>query len=362
MTRENKNNDFAFVNEKTIYDELAEATSEDIKEELDDWDSISSDAFLNMDGFDFYIRSIAQIPLLTEEEERNFAIILKTGRDAKEELDKLEEMLLDPDMSEETRSFLNTKKIQLEKDSLAGKEAANELVSHNLRLVISVAKHFSTINMTLEDLVQEGSFGLMRATETYDYTKGFRFTTYATWWIRQTISRGIAMKDRVIRLPVHIVDETFKIRRTSREMSYELGREPEISEIALKMGISEDRVKDAMYNLTEPTSLFTVVGENQDTTVGDFVADENAVIPENAAIDLMMQKSIKDAMDLCLSDREKDIVARRFGLFGCESESLEAIGIEYGITRERVRQLENIAIKKLRGRKRLENLKEYLYA
>ena len=292
-----------------------------------------------------YLREIGKVPLLTAAQEVSIAMRMEAGNNATyalkaENLSALDLQALD----------------RLVQD---GEVARRNLIEANLRLVVSVAKRYIGKNMNLLDLIQEGNIGLIRAVEKFDYTKGYKFSTYATWWIRQAITRAIADQARTIRIPVHMVETINKLVRISRQLLQEKGRDATYEEIGLVMGISAEKVRDILKINQEPVSLESPIGGEDDSALGDFLPDESALGPADAASQEMLREQVDSVLDT-LSPREKDVLKLRFGLVDGRNRTLEEVGKEFNVTRERIRQIEAKALRKLRHHTRSRKLKDYL--
>lgn len=248
---------------------------------------------------------------------------------------------------------------QVEEGGERGKLAKQRLAESNLRLVVSIAKRYVGRGMLFLDLIQEGNLGLIKAVEKYDYQKGFKFSTYATWWIRQAITRAIADQARTIRIPVHMVETINKLIRVSRQLLQELGREPSPEEIAERMELPVERVREIMKISQEPVSLETPIGEEKDSHLGDFIQDDNAPIPADAAAYTLLKEQMNEVLDT-LTEREKQVLKLRFGLDDGRARTLEEVGLEFHVTRERIRQIEAKALRKLRQPSRSRKLRDYL--
>ncbi|HPZ85588.1 MAG TPA: RNA polymerase sigma factor RpoD [Bacillota bacterium] len=319
-------------------EDAAEDDEADFDEDVDDSETGDSDeAEAKEDGKDteidlsvpegialddpvrMYLKEIGRVPLLTAEEEVELAKRMEMG----------------------------------------DKEAKQRLIESNLRLVVSIAKRYVGRGMLFLDLIQEGNMGLIKAVEKFDYRKGYKLSTYATWWIRQAITRAIADQARTIRIPVHMVETINKLVRTSRQLLQELGREPTAEEIAEEMGLTPERVREIQKIAQEPVSLETPIGEEEDSHLGDFIEDQDALAPAEAASFVMLKEQIEEVLDT-LNEREQRVLRLRFGLDDGKARTLEEVGREFGVTRERIRQIEAKALRKLRHPQRSKKLRDYL--
>jgi len=297
-----------------------------------------------------YLREIGQVSLLTGPEEVSLAKRIEAGVLA-------EAQLADLAASGEEMDLAARRKIQrLVRD---GETAKRELTQANLRLVVSIAKRYLGRGLAILDLIQEGNLGLMRAVEKFDYTKGFKFSTYATWWIRQAVTRAIADQARTIRIPVHMVESMNKVHRHQRQLMQELEREPTIEEIAAKVDLPPNRVRDILLISQDPLSLDSPVGEEDDSFLADFIEDAQAIAPADAAAQRMLGQALVEALAE-LNDRERQVVRLRFGLEDGQAKTLEEVGKEFGVTRERIRQIESKTLAKLRHPHRSQKLRDYL--
>ncbi len=299
-----------------------------------------------------YLKEIGRVALLTGPEEIALARRIEAGGQAGVRLAELEAA------GRITELKLVDRK-RLERTARDGERAKSDLIQANLRLVVSIAKRYAGRGMQLLDLIQEGNLGLMRAVEKFDYTKGFKFSTYATWWIRQAITRAIADQARTIRIPVHMVESINKVHRISRQMMQELEREPTVDELADKVDMTSDRVREIMRISQDPLSLDSPVGETDDSNLSDFIEDTQADAPAEMAARRMLGDAVIEALSE-LSDREKQVVRLRFGLDDGQARTLEEVGKEFGVTRERIRQIEAKTLAKLRNPHRSQKLRDYL--
>ena len=295
-------------------EEIEEVTEEEIHETETMADNYSTDDPVRM-----YLKEIGKVPLLTPEEEVALAIRMSEGDE----------------------------------------EAKRRMAEANLRLVVSIAKRYVGRGMLFLDLIQEGNLGLIKAVEKFDYTKGYKFSTYATWWIRQAITRAIADQARTIRIPVHMVETINKVIRVSRQLLQELGHDPSAEEIAAEMGMPVDKVRDILKIAQEPVSLETPIGEEEDSHLGDFIPDEDASEPSEAASFSLLKEQLMEVLDT-LTPREKKVLELRFGIVDGRTRTLEEVGKEFNVTRERIRQIEAKALRKLRHPSRSKKLRDFL--
>ncbi len=314
---------------ESLYDDISELNIElvdedtvepaaDVKKII----SIKEDYLANVktnDPVRMYLKEIGRVPLLTAKEEVTLAKLMEEGNHT----------------------------------------AKRKLVEANLRLVVSIAKRYVGRGMLFLDLIQEGNLGLMKAVEKFDYTKGYKFSTYATWWIRQAITRAIADQARTIRIPVHMVETINKLIRISRQLLQELGRDPTPEEIGKKMGIPEEKVHEILKIAQEPVSLEIPIGEEEDSHLGDFIPDDDAIAPADAAAYELLKDQLNEVLDT-LTDREQKVLKLRFGLMDGRARTLEEVGKQFGVTRERIRQIEAKALRKLRHPSRSKQLKDFL--
>lgn len=295
-------------------EEIEEVTEEEMNET-----EAMADTFSTDDPVRMYLKEIGKVPLLTPEEEQDLAKRMAEGDE----------------------------------------EAKRRMAEANLRLVVSIAKRYVGRGMLFLDLIQEGNLGLIKAVEKFDYTKGYKFSTYATWWIRQAITRAIADQARTIRIPVHMVETINKLVRVQRQLLQDLGRDPTPEEIGAEMDMSADRVREIQKISQEPVSLETPIGEEEDSQLGDFIEDSQAIVPPDAASFSMLQEQLTQVLD-SLADRERKVIELRFGLVDGHPRTLEEVGREFGVTRERIRQIESKTLAKLRHPSRSSKLKDYI--
>ena len=304
-----------------------------------------------------YLKEIGKVPLLSAEEEIDLAQKMEEGAVAKEKIAILKKRK--EEAAEEEQAELDEEIKALTKTQDAGDEAKKRLAEANLRLVVSIAKRYVGRGMLFLDLIQEGNLGLIKAVEKFDYRKGYKFSTYATWWIRQAITRAIADQARTIRIPVHMVETINKLIRVSRQLLQELGREPTPEEIAEEMNMPVERVREILKISQEPVSLETPIGEEEDSHLGDFIQDDNVPVPADAAAFTLLKEQLEEVLGT-LTEREQKVLTLRFGLEDGRARTLEEVGKEFNVTRERIRQIEAKALRKLRHPSRSRKLKDYL--
>lgn len=315
------------------------------KEELED---LSVPEGINIDDHvKMYLKEIGKVNLLTPEEELSLAKRMADGETAKEQLEEIGE-----EIDEDTKK-------QIDLLIADGEKAKKSLAEANLRLVVSIAKRYVGRGMLFLDLIQEGNLGLIKAVDKFDYTKGYKFSTYATWWIRQAITRVIADQARTIRIPVHMVETINKLVRVSRQLVQELGREPTPEELAKELNMPVDKVREISKISQEPVSLETPIGEEEDSHLGDFIPDEDAPAPSEAASFVLLKEQLGAVLET-LSEREAKVLRLRFGLDDGRARTLEEVGKEFDVTRERIRQIEAKALRKLRHPSRSKKLKDFL--
>jgi RNA polymerase primary sigma factor len=343
--------------EISALDVVDEPDAKDLDDEdLDtDEDTLNSNQYLDDvsdDSVRLYLREIGKIPLLNAEEELTLAQKIVANS---EELAEVSARLAEEGVSASERQKLKTKAVKLSKPK-------DKMAEANMRLVVSIAKRYSGRGLDFLDLIQEGNTGLLRAVEKFDPDKGFKFSTYATWWIRQAITRAIADQARTIRIPVHMVETINKLLRTQRRMTQELNREPTIEELAKELEMEPEKVEYVIKIKQDIQSLDAGVGrdgEEEDSTLGEFIEDEDSATPEESATNQLLKEQVQGVLS-SLSDREQKIVKMRFGLDGGKSHTLEEVGQEFAVTRERIRQIEAKALAKLRKHKDAKKLHEYI--
>lgn len=304
-----------------------------------------------------YLKEIGKVPLLSADEEIELAQNMEDGAVATEKINVLKGRL--DGASEEEKAEIKQEIKTLQRDVDKGADAKKRLAEANLRLVVSIAKRYVGRGMLFLDLIQEGNLGLIKAVEKFDYKKGYKFSTYATWWIRQAITRAIADQARTIRIPVHMVETINKLIRVSRQLLQELGREPSPEEIAKEMSMPVERVREILKISQEPVSLETPIGEEEDSHLGDFIKDDNVPVPADAAAFTLLKEQLEEVLGT-LTEREQKVLTLRFGLEDGRARTLEEVGKEFNVTRERIRQIEAKALRKLRHPSRSRKLKDYL--
>ena len=326
-------------------EEIAEIEEEELVDPNTLVDSFNIDDPVRM-----YLKEIGKVPLLNADEEVVLATDMVAGNAAHERLQQAQE---------QGESLTAEEKEQLDKDFKRGEVAKQKLAEANLRLVVSIAKRYVGRGMLFLDLIQEGNLGLIKAVEKFDYTKGYKFSTYATWWIRQAITRAIADQARTIRIPVHMVETINKVIRVSRQLLQELGHDPSPEEISVEIGMPVDKVREILKIAQEPVSLETPIGEEEDSHLGDFIPDEGASEPSEAASFTLLKEQLVDVLST-LTPREEKVLKLRFGIEDGRTRTLEEVGKEFNVTRERIRQIEAKALRKLRHPSRSKKLKDFL--
>jgi len=307
-------------------------------------DDIGSETTID-DSVKIYLKQIGQVALLSGDEETKLAVQMRDAQEAKQALEN-------PDLTPEAREGYEAVVKQ-------GNKARKRLIEANLRLVVSIAKKYVNKGMQFLDLIQEGNMGLMKAVEKFDYTKGFKFSTYATWWIKQSITRAIADQARTIRIPVHMVETINKAGRVSRQLLQELGREPTPEEIAEKMGVPVEKINEIQKISQDPVSLEKPIGEEEDSKMIDFIEDNDTPSPSALSEATMLNDKLNEVL-ATLTPRENEVIRRRYGLDDGKPKTLEEVGREFNVTRERIRQIEAKALRKLRHPGRAKKLKDFL--
>ena len=325
--------------------------------EVDKIDLSVPDGVSVEDPVRMYLKEIGKVPLLSADEEIELAQKMEDGAVAAEKISILKGRM--DNATDEEKADLKDEIKKLQKEVDFGADAKKRLAEANLRLVVSIAKRYVGRGMLFLDLIQEGNLGLMKAVEKFDYKKGYKFSTYATWWIRQAITRAIADQARTIRIPVHMVETINKLIRVSRQLLQELGREPSPEEIAAEMNMPVERVREILKISQEPVSLETPIGEEEDSHLGDFIKDDNVPVPADAAAFTLLKEQLEEVLGT-LTEREQKVLTLRFGLEDGRARTLEEVGKEFNVTRERIRQIEAKALRKLRHPSRSRKLKDYL--
>ncbi len=355
--------DFLEVSNVDVLRITDDDADDDILLELDDDDEVEvekidlsvPDGVSIEDPVRMYLKEIGKVPLLSAEEEIELAQKMENGVVAREKIAILKKREENGEAEEDTQEEIE----RLTKEANEGDDAKKRLAEANLRLVVSIAKRYVGRGMLFLDLIQEGNLGLIKAVEKFDYRKGYKFSTYATWWIRQAITRAIADQARTIRIPVHMVETINKLIRVSRQLLQELGREPSPEEIAAEMNMPVERVREILKISQEPVSLETPIGEEEDSHLGDFIQDDNVPVPADAAAFTLLKEQLEEVLGT-LTEREQKVLTLRFGLEDGRARTLEEVGKEFNVTRERIRQIEAKALRKLRHPSRSRKLKDYL--
>jgi RNA polymerase primary sigma factor len=367
LSAEQVDNVYALVAEEGIevVDHEPGADAEDVEDFRRDPDLLKAPT---NDPVRMYLKEIGKVPLLTAEQEVDLAMRIEAGLMAEDMIDAGADFDIDAVRELAKRSSLEVEGGKPSADKAReicrriirdGLLAKRKLVEANLRLVVSIAKRYVGRGMLFLDLIQEGNLGLIRAVEKFDYKKGYKFSTYATWWIRQAITRAIADQARTIRIPVHMVETINKLIRVQRQLLQDLGREPLAEEMAEQMEMTPDKVREILKVSQEPVSLETPIGEEEDSHLGDFIEDSDAVVPLDAASFILLQEQLEAVLHT-LSEREKKVIQLRFGLHDGMPRTLEEVGREFGVTRERIRQIESKTLSKLRHPSRSQKLRDFL--
>ena len=317
---------------------------------IDDFDTLPPSIRVD-DPVRMYLKEIGKIPLLTSEEEKKYARLVAEGKEAQRRIDEIDADDQNEVPQEEYDALLD--KVEI------AENAKNKIAEANLRLVVSIAKKYTQRGLQFLDLIQEGNMGLLRAVDKFEEKKDFKFSTYATWWIRQAITRAVADQARTIRIPVHMVETINKLVRVQRQLVQELSREPTPEEVAKKMEISVEKVQAIQKIAQEPISLESPVGEEEDSSLGDFVADQSTLDPYEYTAKAKLREELDNVL-AALTDREERVIRLRFGLLDGRTRTLEEVGKEFGVTRERIRQIEAKAIRKLKHPTRYKRLKDFL--
>ena len=337
--------------EETEADDIAEPNLSDVEEvDISTYDQLPASLKVD-DPVRMYLKEIGKIPLLTTDEETLYAEQVVEGRAAKEKLDEIDADDNNTVTIEEYEALQDVVEV--------AENAKDKLVNANLRLVVSIAKKYLSRGLQFLDLIQEGNMGLIKAVDKFDHKKGFKFSTYATWWIRQAITRAVADQARTIRIPVHMVETINKLIRTSRHLLQKLGREPSQEELSEELEMPIEKVAEIQKIAQDPVSLETPIGEEDDSHLGDFIQDDDSPAPQDAAAYTMLREQLTEVMST-LTPREAKVLRLRFGLDDGKARTLEEVGREFDVTRERIRQIEAKALRKLRHPSRSKKLKDYM--
>ena len=346
-----------------ILDDIDDEVIEDDGEEIDlsAIDLTIPEGVSLEDPVRMYLKEIGKVPLLSAEDEIELAKRMEAGNRVRDEIDQIKKKNERASSADREKNNANIKKIMADNAEILSKseEAKKRLSEANLRLVVSIAKRYVGRGMMFLDLIQEGNLGLIKAVEKFDYRKGYKFSTYATWWIRQAITRAIADQARTIRIPVHMVETINKLIRVQRQLLQELGREPTPEEVAKEMKMPIERVAEIQKISQEPVSLETPIGEEEDSHLGDFIQDDNVPVPADAAAFTLLREELLKVLST-LTDREQKVLRLRFGLDDGRTRTLEEVGKEFNVTRERIRQIEAKALRKLRHPSRSKKLRDFL--
>lgn len=345
-----------------VLDDMDEVLEDEEDIDIENIDLSVPDGVSIEDPVRMYLKEIGKVQLLNADEEIDLAKVIEIGLENKQKVIDLEKRIRKPenqDVREELQKELESLKAEVGDSISRGEAAKKRLAEANLRLVVSIAKRYVGRGMQFLDLIQEGNLGLIKAVEKFDYSKGYKFSTYATWWIRQAITRAIADQARTIRIPVHMVETINRLMRTQRNLLQELGREPTQEEVAKEMKMPVERVAEIQKISQEPVSLETPIGEEEDSHLGDFIQDDNVPMPADAAAYTLLKEQLLEVLGT-LTDREQKVLRLRFGLDDGRARTLEEVGKEFNVTRERIRQIEAKALRKLRHPTRSKKLKDYL--
>ena len=356
VLRENQSDD------DIVLDDMDEVPDDEEDIDIENIDLSVPDGVSIEDPVRMYLKEIGKVQLLSADEEIDLAKVIELGLENKQNVVDLEKRIRkteNQEVKEELQAELETLKAEVGDSITKGEAAKKRLAEANLRLVVSIAKRYVGRGMQFLDLIQEGNLGLIKAVEKFDYSKGYKFSTYATWWIRQAITRAIADQARTIRIPVHMVETINRLMRTQRNLLQELGREPTQEEVAREMKMPVERVAEIQKISQEPVSLETPIGEEEDSHLGDFIQDDNVPMPADAAAYTLLKEQLLDVLGT-LTDREQKVLRLRFGLDDGRARTLEEVGREFNVTRERIRQIEAKALRKLRHPSRSRKLRDFL--